>query len=59
LVLTGSDNTITILALVFDILIVALIVSGSLGIMAYLNPNTIPTSVIMEMQGVPACRKND
>jgi cytochrome o ubiquinol oxidase subunit IV len=47
---TGPDNTNNVLALAFGILIVALIVSGSLWIMANLNANMLPTSAIMEMQ---------
>jgi cytochrome o ubiquinol oxidase operon protein cyoD len=47
---TGPDNTNNVLALAFGVLIVALIVSGSLWIMAHLNANMMPASAIMEMQ---------
>jgi cytochrome o ubiquinol oxidase operon protein cyoD len=47
---TGPDNTNNVLALAFGVLIVALIVSGSLWIMANLNSNMLPASAIMEMQ---------
>ena len=35
---TGSDNTNNVLALAFGVLIVALVMIGSLWIMAHLNP---------------------
>jgi cytochrome o ubiquinol oxidase operon protein cyoD len=44
---TGADNTNNVIALTFGVLIVALVVSGSLWIMANLNTNMLP---IMEMQ---------
>ena len=48
---TGPDNTNNVLALAFGVLVVALIVSGSLWIMAHLNANMmLPASAIMEMQ---------
>ena len=47
---TGPDHANNVLALAFGLLIVTLVVSGSLWIMANLNANMIPTSVIMEMQ---------
>jgi cytochrome o ubiquinol oxidase operon protein cyoD len=48
---TGADNTNNVLALAFGLLVVALIVSGSLWIMAHLNANMMPpASAIMEMQ---------
>jgi len=47
---TGPDNTNNVVALAFGVLIVALIVSGSLWIMANLNHNMMPASAIMEMQ---------
>jgi len=47
---TGSDNTNTVLALAFGVLVVTLVVSGSLWIMANLNANMLPPSAIMEMQ---------
>jgi cytochrome o ubiquinol oxidase operon protein cyoD len=47
---TGPDNTNTVLALAFGILIVALVVSGSLWIMANLNANMMSPSELMQMQ---------
>ena len=47
---TGADNTNNVLALAFGMLVVALIVSGSLWIMAHLNTNMMPPSAIMQMQ---------
>jgi cytochrome o ubiquinol oxidase subunit IV len=47
---TGPDNTNTVLALAFGVLIVALIVSGSLWIMANLNANMMSPSELMQMQ---------
>ncbi len=47
---SGPDNANNVLALAFGVLIVTLVVSGSLWIMANLNANMMPTSVIMEMQ---------
>jgi cytochrome o ubiquinol oxidase operon protein cyoD len=47
---TGPDNANNVLALAFGLLIVTLVVSGSLWIMANLNENMMPMSVIMEMQ---------
>jgi cytochrome o ubiquinol oxidase subunit IV len=47
---SGPDNTNNVLALAFGLLIVTLVVSGSLWIMANLNGNMIPHSVLMEMQ---------
>jgi cytochrome o ubiquinol oxidase subunit IV len=47
---TGPDHANNVLALAFGLLIVTLVVSGSLWIMANLNANMTPTSVIMEMQ---------
>ena len=46
---SGPDDTNTVLALAFGILIVTLVVSGSLWIMANLNGNMMPASAIMEM----------
>jgi cytochrome o ubiquinol oxidase subunit IV len=46
---TGADNTNNVVALAFGMLIVALVISGSLWIMAHLNSNMIPASAIMEM----------
>jgi cytochrome o ubiquinol oxidase operon protein cyoD len=47
---TGPDNTNTVLALAFGVLIVALVVSGSLWIMANLNANMMAPSDLMRMQ---------
>jgi len=47
---TNPDNTNKVIALVFGLLIVTLIVSGSLWIMANLNANMLPVSAIMQMQ---------
>jgi cytochrome o ubiquinol oxidase operon protein cyoD len=47
---SGPDNTNNVLALAFGLLIVTLVVSGSLWIMANLNGNMMPESVIMEMR---------
>lgn len=46
---TGADNTNNVVALAFGLLIVALVVSGSLWIMAHLNANMMPLSAIMEL----------
>lgn len=47
---TGPDNTNNVLALAFGVLIVALVVAGSLWIMANLNANMMPSSELMNMQ---------
>ena len=47
---TNPDNTNNMIALAFGLLIVTLVVSGSLWIMANLNANMAPLSVIMQMQ---------
>ena len=47
---TNPDNTNKVIALVFGLLIVTLVVSGSLWIMANLNANMLPVSAIMEIQ---------
>lgn len=47
---TGPDNTNNVLALAFGVLIVALVVIGSLWIMANLNHNMLPMSRIIQMQ---------
>jgi cytochrome o ubiquinol oxidase subunit IV len=47
---TAPDNTNNVLALAFGILIVALIVAGSLWIMAHLNENMLTTDQVMRMQ---------
>lgn len=47
---TAPDNTNTILALAFAILVVVLIVGGSLFIMGHLNARMMPISEMMNMQ---------
>jgi cytochrome o ubiquinol oxidase subunit IV len=47
---TAPDNTNNVLALAFGILIVALIVAGSLWIMAHLDHNMLPMSELMKRQ---------
>lgn len=47
---TGPDNTNNVLALAFGILVVALLVAGSLWIMANLNHNMLPMDRLMQMQ---------
>src|SRR6266436_3704093 len=47
---TGPDNTNNVLALAFGVLIVALVVAGSLWIMANLNHNMMPMHQMMQMQ---------
>jgi cytochrome o ubiquinol oxidase operon protein cyoD len=47
---TNPDNTNNVIALAFGLLVVTLIFSGSLWIMANLNANMVPMSVIMQMQ---------
>jgi cytochrome o ubiquinol oxidase operon protein cyoD len=47
---TGPDNTNNVLALAFGILIVALILGGSIWIMAHLNYNMPPMDQVMSMQ---------
>jgi len=44
---TGPDNTNNVLALAFGILIVALVLFGSIWIMAHLNHNLMPTPEMM------------
>jgi cytochrome o ubiquinol oxidase subunit IV len=44
---SGPDNTNTVLALAFGVLIVTLVVSGSLWIMANLNANMMPAFPMM------------
>jgi cytochrome o ubiquinol oxidase operon protein cyoD len=46
---TGPDNTNNVLALAFGILIVALVVAGSLWIMANLNENMTPSRELMNL----------
>ncbi|HVJ54180.1 MAG TPA: cytochrome o ubiquinol oxidase subunit IV [Aliidongia sp.] len=47
---TGPDNTNNVLALAFGVLIVALVVAGSLWIMANLTANVMPSSDLMNLQ---------
>jgi cytochrome o ubiquinol oxidase operon protein cyoD len=47
---TAPDNTNTALALAFGVLIVALVIGGSLWIMAHLNHNMMPVHQMMQMQ---------
>jgi cytochrome o ubiquinol oxidase subunit IV len=46
---TGRDNTNNVLALAFGVLIVALVVAGSLWIMANLNANMMPSNELMNL----------
>jgi cytochrome o ubiquinol oxidase operon protein cyoD len=48
---TGPDSTNNILALAFGVLIVALVIIGSIWIMANLNANMMPMDQLMQMQG--------
>ena len=48
-VTTGPDNTNNVMALAFGVLIVALVVVGSLLIMADLNDGMMPTAEIMNL----------
>jgi cytochrome o ubiquinol oxidase operon protein cyoD len=47
---TAPDNTNTVLALAFGVLIVALVIGGSLWIMDHLNQNMLPMQQMMQMQ---------
>ena len=47
---TGPDNTNNVMALAFGVLIVALVVVGSLLIMADLNDNMMPAAELMNLQ---------
>ena len=47
---TAPDNTNTVLALAFGVLIVALVIGGSLWIMYHLNQNMLPMDQIMQLQ---------
>lgn len=47
---TAPDNTNTVLALAFGVLIVALVIGGSLWIMQHLNENMLPMGRVMPMQ---------
>jgi cytochrome o ubiquinol oxidase operon protein cyoD len=51
---TGPDNTNNVLALAFGVLIVALVVVGSLWIMANLNTNMMPRDAMMPKGGARA-----
>jgi cytochrome o ubiquinol oxidase operon protein cyoD len=46
---TGPDNTNNVLALAFGVLIVALVIAGSLWIMANLNANMMPVDDLMNL----------
>ncbi len=47
---SGPDNVNNVMALAFGVLIVALLLAGSLWIMAHLNHNMMPMDQIMRMQ---------
>jgi cytochrome o ubiquinol oxidase operon protein cyoD len=47
---TAPDNTNTILALAFGVLIVCLLVFGSLWVMSHLDQTMMPVSELMKMQ---------
>ena len=49
-VTTGQDNTNNVMALAFGVLIVALVVVGSLLIMADLNDNMMLAPELMNLQ---------
>ena len=49
-VTTGPDNTNNVMALAFGVLIVALVVVGSLLIMADLNDGMMPAAELMNLQ---------
>ena len=49
-VTTGPDNTNNVLALAFGVMVVALIVVGSIWIMAHLTHNMMPMDQLMQMQ---------
>lgn len=46
---TGPDNTNTVLALAFGVLIVALVIAGSFWIMTHLNENMMPSAELMNL----------
>jgi cytochrome o ubiquinol oxidase operon protein cyoD len=46
---SGPDNTNNLLALAFGVLIVALVIAGSLWIMANLNANMMPSSELINL----------
>jgi cytochrome o ubiquinol oxidase operon protein cyoD len=47
---SAPDNTNTVLALAFGVLIVGLIIGGSIWIMYHLNQNMLPVDQMMGMQ---------
>ena len=47
---TGPDGTNNVLALAFGVLVVALVIAGSLWIMANLNENMMPSPELMNLQ---------
>ncbi len=47
---TGADNVNNVMALAFGVLIVALIIAGSLWIMAHMNHNMMLMDQIMQMK---------
>jgi cytochrome o ubiquinol oxidase operon protein cyoD len=47
---TAPDNTNTVLALAFGVLIVCLLVFGSLWVMSHLNQTMMPAAELMKMQ---------
>jgi cytochrome o ubiquinol oxidase subunit IV len=47
---SAPDNTNTVLALAFGVLIVGLVIGGSLWIMSHLNQNMLPMDQMMQMQ---------
>ena len=49
-VTSGPDNTNNVLALAFGVLIVALVLVGSIWIMAHLNHNLMPSDMLMSAQ---------
>jgi cytochrome o ubiquinol oxidase subunit IV len=49
-VTTGPDNTNNVLALAFGVMVVALVVLGSIWIMAHLSHNMVPMDQLMQMQ---------
>ena len=49
-VTTGPDNTNTVLALAFGLMVTLLIVVGSVWIMGHLAANMMPMSQLMKMQ---------
>lgn len=47
---TAPDNTNSVLALFFGVLIAALVIGGSIWIMGNLNQNMLPMDQLMQMQ---------